>query len=215
MMTNLFSSFDPCTGIMSLNWLSTFILLIILPYNIWLIQNKLMILLNKIYFLIINELKSNLNNLNTSIMMISIMLMILINNLMGLIPYIFTSSSHLIFSLSLALPLWMAFMMFGLLKKTNSTLSHMLPYGTPILLMPFMVIIETISNLIRPGSLSVRLSANMIAGHLIMSLLGNMSKMMIPMMMVIFIMLTMFELAVSIIQSYVFMTLTSLYYKEV
>nr|YP_010849284.1 ATP synthase F0 subunit 6 [Krisna furcata]WGG89424.1 ATP synthase F0 subunit 6 [Krisna furcata] len=214
MMTNLFSSFDPCTGLLSMNWLSTILILIILPMNMWLIPNNNMIILNNLMMYVNKELKSNLISKPASILMISIFMFILINNTTGLIPYIFTSSSQLVFSLTLSLPMWTSFIIFKMINKTNLLFSHMVPYGTPTILMPFMVIIETISNLIRPGSLAVRLSANMIAGHMLMSLLGNMNKMMMPIMMTIFIILMMFELAVAMIQSYVFMTLTSLYCSE-
>nr|YP_009733512.1 ATP synthase F0 subunit 6 [Krisna concava]QHV34350.1 ATP synthase F0 subunit 6 [Krisna concava] len=214
MMMNLFSTFDPCSGVMSLNWFSTIIMFIILPYNFWLIPNMNMIMINKMISLVINELNSNLMYKSTIIMMLSIMMMILINNIMGLVPYVFTSSSHLVFSLALSLPLWLSFIMYGIFKKTNKMFCHLLPIGTPKILMPFMIMIETISNLIRPGSLAVRLSANMIAGHMIMALLGNMPKMMMFLLMMVFTTLMVFELAVSIIQSYVFMTLSSLYSSE-
>lgn len=89
--------------------------------------------------------------------------------------------------------------------------------GTPSVLIPFIVIIETIRNIIRPGSLSVRLIANIIAGHLLISLLGNNTGRLILIIstIVIYIGLIVFELAVAIIQSYVFMTLTTLYSREV
>nr|YP_010849297.1 ATP synthase F0 subunit 6 [Krisna nigromarginata]WGG89437.1 ATP synthase F0 subunit 6 [Krisna nigromarginata] len=214
MMMNLFSSFDPCTGMMSLNWLSMMLMFIMLPYNMWLIPNNNLIMINNIINNIFIELKSNLKCLSSSILMMSIFLFIMMNNIMGLIPYIFTCSSHLLFSLTLSLPLWLSFILYNSLKKTNLFLSHMVPYGTPIILMPFMVLIETTSNLIRPGSLAVRLTANMIAGHILMSLLGNSSKIMISFMLLVFMLLMIFEMAVSIIQSYVFMTLTSLYSSE-
>nr|YP_009733525.1 ATP synthase F0 subunit 6 [Krisna rufimarginata]QHV34363.1 ATP synthase F0 subunit 6 [Krisna rufimarginata] len=214
MMMNLFSTFDPCSGNLSLNWISMNLMFLMLPLNFWLIPNNNMIMVNKIIYKIIKELNSNLIYKSSMIMMLSIMMTILMNNMMGLIPYVFTSSSHLVFSLAISLPLWMSFIMFAIIKKTNKMFCHMLPMGTPMILMPFMVMIETISNLIRPGSLAVRLSANMIAGHMIMSLLGKTSGMMLIILMSMFLLLMMFELAVSIIQSYVFMTLTSLYSSE-
>nr|YP_010849271.1 ATP synthase F0 subunit 6 [Krisna expansiva]WGG89411.1 ATP synthase F0 subunit 6 [Krisna expansiva] len=213
-MTNLFSTFDPCSGNLSLNWISLVLMFLLLPFNFWLIPNNNMIMMNKMIYTIIKELNSNLNYKSSMIMMMSIMIMILLNNMMGLIPYVFTSSSHLVFSLAISLPLWMSFIMFAIIEKTNKMFCHMLPLGTPFILMPFMIMIETISNLIRPGSLAVRLSANMIAGHMIMSLLGKTTGMIMIMFMLIFMLLMMFEMAVSIIQSYVFMTLTSLYSSE-
>nr|YP_009692091.1 ATP synthase F0 subunit 6 [Hypsauchenia hardwickii]QEG98435.1 ATP synthase F0 subunit 6 [Hypsauchenia hardwickii] len=214
MMMNLFSTFDPCTGLISLNWMSSAIFVIMFNYNYWLNYNNMIIL-----FIIIKSMKLELtmlmNHKGSYIIMLTLSIFILVNNLMGLLPYIFTSSSHLIFSLSLALPLWLSFMIYGWFNKMESMFIHLLPMGTPSILMPFMILIETISNLIRPGSLAVRLTANMIAGHLLMSLLGNSFSMAMMVIIFIFIMLMIFEIAVSLIQSYVFMILLTLYSSEI
>nr|YP_010610828.1 ATP synthase F0 subunit 6 [Nanatka castenea]WAP91649.1 ATP synthase F0 subunit 6 [Nanatka castenea] len=217
MMTNLFSVFDPCTGIFSLNWVSVMIFPFLFPKKFWFLKNKNMILfdliLNKLHLELISLMKYN----GMSLIMLSMFIMILFNNFMGLLPYIFTASSHLVFSLSLALPMWMGFMIYGWINNTNHMFMHLVPIGTPSILMPFMVMIETISNLIRPGSLAVRLTANMIAGHLLMSLLGNNANnsFMVMSCMIMFMILMIFETAVTIIQSYVFMTLMNLYSSEV
>nr|YP_009732579.1 ATP synthase F0 subunit 6 [Idiocerus salicis]QHS71298.1 ATP synthase F0 subunit 6 [Idiocerus salicis] len=218
MMTNLFSTFDPCTGMLSLNWLSTILMFIMIPHKYWLVSNKNSILINNVIKILHQEMKLIMPYKGSTLLMMSMFMMIMYNNVMGLLPYIFTSSSHLIFSLSLALPMWISFMLYGWLNKTNSMFTHLVPSGTPGVLMPFMVMIETISNLIRPGSLAVRLTANMIAGHLLMSLLGSnsvSSVILLSLTMMVFIVLMMFEFAVAIIQSYVFMTLTTLYSSEV
>nr|WNK74773.1 ATP synthase F0 subunit 6 [Thaia sp. 1 NZ-2023b] len=217
MMTNLFSVFDPCTGNLSLNWISSTIFIMLIPYKFWVMQNKLNMVLSKVTTTLGKEISMLMPYKGTSMIMLSLFLFILINNLMGLMPYVFTSSSHLMFSLALALPLWLALMMFGWMNKNNSMFSHLVPSGTPAPLMPFMVMIETVSNIIRPGSLSVRLTANMIAGHLLMSLLGNNTSTTILMIssILIFILLMIFELAVAMIQSYVFMTLSTLYSSEI
>nr|YP_010835889.1 ATP synthase F0 subunit 6 [Carinata dushanensis]WGC89408.1 ATP synthase F0 subunit 6 [Carinata dushanensis] len=215
MMTNLFSVFDPCTGMMSMNWLSTLIFLMMFPYNFWLSPNKVMLFFNKFLYSLSMEMSMLMPYKGVTLMMLSIFMFILVNNSMGLFPYVFTSSSQLMFSLSIALPMWMSFMIYGWINNANMMFSHLVPVGTPAVLMPFMVMIETISNLIRPGSLAVRLTANMIAGHLLMSLLGNNSISMMIIFMMVFIILMMFEVAVSIIQAYVFMTLTVLYSSEV
>nr|YP_011010671.1 ATP synthase F0 subunit 6 [Halobates zephyrus]WPW47351.1 ATP synthase F0 subunit 6 [Halobates zephyrus] len=221
MMTNLFSTFDPSTSMYySMNWMSTMIILIIMPYPYWIIKSRQKMMINLIYKTLHQEFKTLLSkNEGLTLMMTSLFMFILINNMMGLLPYIFTSSSHLIFSLALSLPLWLSIMLFGWINKTQHMFSHLIPAGTPGMLMPFMVCIETISNIIRPGSLAVRLTANMIAGHLLMSLLGNnttsASTFMIMMLMIIQIMLMLFETAVAMIQAYVFSVLTTLYSSEV
>jgi F-type H+-transporting ATPase subunit a len=85
--------------------------------------------------------------------------------------------------------------------------------------MPFMVCIETISNVIRPGTLAVRLTANIIAGHLLLTLIGNtgnsLSSILVGLLVISQIALLILESAVSIIQSYVFAVLSTLYSSEV
>nr|YP_011018093.1 ATP synthase F0 subunit 6 [Bhatia longiradiata]WQH58291.1 ATP synthase F0 subunit 6 [Bhatia longiradiata] len=214
---NLFSVFDPSTGYMSLNWLSM-ALILLMPTPYWNLSSKHVLIIMIISKKIMTEIILHLKKSEPSIFLVSLFLFILINNMMGLLPYVFTASSHLVFSLTAALIMWISLMLFGWINKTNSMFSHLVPIGTPPPLMPFMVMIESVSNFIRPGSLAVRLSANMIAGHLLMSLLGNnlSNNIMLMMMMMWLLMgLMLFELAVAFIQSYVFMTLSTLYSSEI
>nr|BAO52509.1 ATP synthase F0 subunit 6 [Coptosoma parvipictum] len=222
MMTNLFSTFDPATSMkLSMNWMSSVTSFLLIPIAFWTLPNRIMMISELINKTLHEEFKTLMGQKawGMTLMMITTFNLIFINNIMGLMPYIFTSSSHLTFSLTLALPLWLSTMLYGWTNKTNSMFSHLVPTGTPTVLMPFMVIIETVSNLIRPGSLAVRLTANMIAGHLLMSLLGNNSinsnSMILPMIMMIQMTLMMFESAVAIIQAYVFSVLSTLYASEV
>nr|ARH54641.1 ATP synthase F0 subunit 6 [Schizotus pectinicornis] len=222
MMMNLFSSFDPSSNFnMSLNWTSTIIGFFIIPTMFWLIPSRL----NFIWIKIINVLHKEFKNLlgnkikGNTLIFISLFSLILFNNFLGLFPYIFTSTSHMILTLALALPLWLTFMLFGWINNTMHMFCHLIPQGTPPILMPFMVCIETISNIIRPGTLAVRLTANMIAGHLLMTLLGNTGPLlniyMINILILVQILLLMLESAVSIIQAYVFTVLSTLYSSEV
>nr|YP_010439964.1 ATP synthase F0 subunit 6 [Mastax latefasciata]UTD45010.1 ATP synthase subunit 6 [Mastax latefasciata] len=224
MMTNLFSSFDPTTNLfnLSLNWLSTWMGLIFIPLSYWLIPSRYSMIWLKIIYILHKEFKILLGNYNlkgSTLIFISLFSFILFNNFLGLFSYIFTSSSHMIMNLSLALPLWLTFMLFGWLNNMQHMFSHMVPQGTPPILMPFMVCIESISNLIRPGTLAVRLTANMIAGHLLLTLLGNtgnsLSLFLINFLIITQLLLLILEFAVSMIQSYVFAILSTLYSSEV
>nr|QUB07011.1 ATP synthase F0 subunit 6 [Cassidinae sp. N35] len=222
MMTNLFSSFDPTTNYFSMNWISSLMMMIFIPSMFWIIPSRMNMIWMKISNFLYNEIKTLISANNykgTSLMMISLFVFIMMNNFMGLFPYIFTSTSHIVVSLSLALPMWLAFMIYGWLNNTLLMFTHLVPQGTPSILMPFMVCIESISNIIRPGTLAIRLSANMIAGHLLMTLLGsmgsNLSLSLTNLLIMIQIMLLILEMSVSIIQSYVFMILTTLYSSEV
>nr|YP_010596100.1 ATP synthase F0 subunit 6 [Ectomocoris horridus]WAJ48432.1 ATP synthase F0 subunit 6 [Ectomocoris horridus] len=221
MMANLFSTFDPCSSMsMSMNWISTFLGFLLIPNIYWTMPSRHNLIIYSIYNKLYLEFKMLLSEKSKGIKLIFIgtFMFILFNNMMGLLPYVFTSSSHLIFTLTLALPMWLSLMLFGWLNNTQHMFAHLIPEGSPTLLMPFMACIETISNIIRPGSLAVRLTANMIAGHLLMCLLGNNmneTTTMIPLIMMTQIILMMFETAVSLIQAYVFSILSTLYTSEV
>nr|YP_010134325.1 ATP synthase F0 subunit 6 [Megabeleses liriodendrovorax]QWM93815.1 ATP synthase F0 subunit 6 [Megabeleses liriodendrovorax] len=224
MMMNLFSIFDPSSSIFnfSLNWLSSLLGLLFIPQSYWFIMPRINAIMNNIYLKIHFELslilKYNINKSSTLIF-ISLFTFIIYNNFLGLFPYIFTSTSHLSMTLTLALPLWLSFMLFGWINNTNHMFAHLVPQNTPSLLMPFMVLIESISNLIRAMTLSVRLTANMIAGHLLVTLLSstgiNMSFYLTTFLILIQMLLLTLESAVAIIQSYVFMILSTLYSSEV
>nr|ALO70635.1 ATP synthase F0 subunit 6 [Ischnosoma splendidum] len=220
MMTNLFSSFEPSTNLFSMNWISSMIGMLFIPTMLWLIPSRWNYLWIKITNILHNEFKMLIGNKNkgSTLIFISLFSIILFNNFLGLFPYIFTSSSHLIMTLALALPLWISFMIFGWLNHTTHMFTHLVPQGTPAILMPFMVCIETISNIIRPMTLAVRLAANMIAGHLLLTLLGNtgpsMTLILINILILTQILLLTLESAVAIIQSYVFAILSTLYSSE-
>lgn len=216
MISNLFSVFDPCTGILSINWIRTAIFMVILSYKIWILNNKI----SFVFKIVIDSLQKEMSILitykGTTIIIIRLFIFVIYNNLIGLIPYVFTSSAHLVFSLAMAIPIWLGFILYGWINKTNIIFTHLVPSGTPVILIPFIVIIETIRNVIRPGSLAVRLTANIIAGHLLISLLGsNISIIILTSTIIIFIILIIFELAVALIQAYVFITLTTLYSREI
>nr|YP_010526938.1 ATP synthase F0 subunit 6 [Dolbina paraexacta]YP_010952597.1 ATP synthase F0 subunit 6 [Dolbina tancrei]UXR12275.1 ATP synthase F0 subunit 6 [Dolbina paraexacta]WMQ52943.1 ATP synthase F0 subunit 6 [Dolbina tancrei] len=224
MMSNLFSIFDPSTNLfnLSINWMSTILGLMFLPYSFWLIPNRHFMIWNFILNKLHNEFKTLLKNnyfKGSTFIFISMFSFVLFNNFLGLFPYIFTSTSHLTLTLSISLPLWLSFMMYGWINNYQHMFAHLIPQGTPNILMPFMVLIETISNIIRPGTLAVRLTANMIAGHLLMTLLSstgsNLSYIFILMLIIIQIMLLILESAVAIIQSYVIAILSTLYSSEV
>nr|ARH54316.1 ATP synthase F0 subunit 6 [Curculionidae sp. 6 AH-2016] len=223
MMANLFSSFDPTTyNFLSLNWLSTFLMFFIIPPMYWLIPSRFTMLWILLLNILHKEFKILINKKifkGSTIFFTNLFIFILFNNFMGLFPYIFTCSSHMIFTLSLSLPLWISFMMYGWLNNTTHMFAHLVPQGAPNALLPFLVIVETISNIIRPGTLAIRLTANMIAGHLLMTLMGNsgpsLSLLMLNILITTQILLLVLESAVAIIQSYVFSILSTLYSSEI
>ena len=108
--------------------------------------------------------------------------------------------------------------MISFVRQFDYNIAHIVPDGTPGILIPFMVLIETVRVLIRPFTLAFRLGANMVAGHLLIRLLGNSfdinSLRLITVLIVILIALMTLELAVAVIQSYVFCLLSALYAKD-
>lgn len=223
MITNLFSSFDPATRTyLSLNWTRTLIGLILIPPIFWLIPSRMRIIWIIITETLHKEFKIIVRNNNSkgrTLILVSLFSFIIFNNFLGLFPYIFTRTRHINLSLALALPLWARFIIFGWINNTIHIFAHLVPQGTPPVLIPFIVCIETIRNIIRPGTLAVRLTANIIAGHLLLTLLGNsgtnLSIFILNFLIIIQIILLILESAVSIIQSYVFAVLRTLYSREV
>nr|WGT74399.1 ATP synthase F0 subunit 6 [Paduniella sp. LP-2022] len=219
MMNNLFMIFDPSTYIkLPINWMSSLIIITLTPMMFWAMPLRINLMIWMIMSSLLNELKIILTNNNLKLLFIAIFLFIMFNNFMGLYPYIFTSTSHMPSNLTYALSLWLSLMIFGWIKNTNHMFIHLIPQGTPFILIPFMVMIEMISNIIRPLTLTVRLTANMIAGHLLLTLLSSLknslSTPLIPFLIMTQIILLTLEASVAIIQAYVFMILISLYSKE-
>nr|YP_011002318.1 ATP synthase F0 subunit 6 [Ergasilus anchoratus]UUB71176.1 ATP synthase F0 subunit 6 [Ergasilus anchoratus] len=221
-MNNLFSVFDPQSmfGING-NWVSATIIML-LPSSYWLSSNKNIMLVKSMVSYLYKETLNHFSPLPSPGMaqfILSLFLFILLNNFLGLFPYVFTASTHLTFTLSLSLSFWLGYFLLSTIMNFNNFLSHLVPMGTPYALLPFMVLIELVSAVIRPLTLCVRLAANMVAGHLLLCLISTpiMSSsfmMMVVIMMGLFL-LSILEVAVSFIQSYVFSTLSSLYISEV
>src|SRR3546814_13392659 len=90
---------------------------------------------------------------------------VLCGNLLGMVPYSFTLTSHIVVTFALAIIIFIGVTILGFVKHGLHFLTFFVPPGTPLLLMPLLIPIEIISYLSRPISLSVRLFANMLAGH--------------------------------------------------
>lgn len=166
------------------------------------------------------EFKRNFNGGNYRVFFIFLGLFwfVFLNNYLGLFPYIFTATRHLSVTARFALRFWITFILFGWINNINKIFSHLVPLGRPIFLASFIVLIETVRNLIRPITLSVRLAANIIAGHLLLTLLRNIRErnfFFFPIRYPVILCLIGLEIAVSVIQRYVYITLLRLYLNEV
>ncbi|YP_009058726.1 ATP synthase F0 subunit 6 (mitochondrion) [Malurus melanocephalus] len=156
-----------------------------------------------------------------ALILTSLMVFLLLINLLGLLPYTFTPTTQLSMNLALAFPLWLATLLTGLRNQPSASLGHLLPEGTPTPLIPALIMIETTSLLIRPLALGVRLTANLTAGHLLIQLISTATTALFSTMplvslltFLVLFLLTILEVAVAMIQAYVFVLLLSLYLQE-
>ncbi|RXF73395.1 F0F1 ATP synthase subunit A [Hansschlegelia zhihuaiae] len=155
----------------------------------------------------------------------SLFMFILVSNLIGMIPYTFTVSSHLIVTAALALSVFVTVLVVGFAKHGVGFLRLFVPHGIPIFILPLVVAIEVISFLSRPISHSVRLFANMLAGHITLKVLAGFVTMLsaglgalglligiIPLALAVAI--TALEFLVAFLQAYVFTILTCIYIND-
>nr|YP_003345065.1 ATP synthase F0 subunit 6 [Coloconger cadenati]BAI53436.1 ATPase subunit 6 [Coloconger cadenati] len=156
-----------------------------------------------------------------ALMFASLMLFLITMNLLGLLPHTFTPTTQLSLNMGFAVPLWLGTVVVGMRNQPKVALAHLLPEGTPVPLIPILIIIETISLFIRPLALGVRLTANLTAGHLLIQLIATAVFVLLPTMpavailtMTVLFLMTLLELAVAMIQAYVFVLLLSLYLQE-
>lgn len=223
-MRNLFSIFDPNVTWLNvrLNWISVILVIFWLPVRFWLVKPKIRFLLTSLIKTLSKEFRLNFGSINSpghTHWAISLFLIILLNNLGGITSYTFTASRHLSFTVALALVMWVSYFTYRLVLNVGEFLAHLVPVGTPYILIPFIVLIELVRNLIRPLTLSVRLAANLVAGHLLITLVSTpLTSRTGGLILVIIrglIILLILELAVAFIQAYVFSILSTLYLREV
>nr|YP_009991666.1 ATP synthase F0 subunit 6 [Crotophaga sulcirostris]QNN84488.1 ATP synthase F0 subunit 6 [Crotophaga sulcirostris] len=192
------------------------------PNNRW-VPNRLTTIQTWMLHLITKQLMIPLNKKGHkwALILTSLMMLLLTINLLGLLPYTFTPTTQLSMNMALAFPLWLATLLTGLRNQPSISLGHLLPEGTPTPLIPALILIETISLLIRPLALGVRLTANLTAGHLLIQLISTATTALLSILPAVSILittvlflLTILEIAVAMIQAYVFVLLLSLYLQE-
>nr|QJS34687.1 ATP synthase F0 subunit 6 [Tylopathes sp. n. NB-2020] len=149
---------------------------------------------------------------------ITLFLFIVFLNVLGLFPYVFTPTVHIVVTLGLSFSIVIGVTLAGIWRFKWDFLSILMPDGAPLGLAPLLVLIETVSYISRAISLGVRLAANLSAGHLLFAILAGFSFSMLtaggvislfPLLIMVFI--TLLEMAVAVIQAYVFCLLTTIY----
>ncbi len=149
---------------------------------------------------------------------LTLFLFVLFSNMIGMLPYSFTVTSHIIVTFALAIFVFIGVTIIGFIKHGIGYLKLFVPSGVPVVLMPIIVVIEIISYLSRPVSLSVRLFANMMAGHTMLKVFGGF---VISLGLVggwlplgFSVALTGLEILVAFLQAYVFAILTCIYLND-
>lgn len=228
MTPDLFTSFDPAISPIasvstSLFWRLPFAGLILIQPTLWPSGGRQKAL---VYILTLPVISSTKFSSTKSIpglplFLTSLFVILITLNISGLLPYTFTSSAHLAITLPLALPLWAGLIVTGLTNSPAKVLGALIPKGAPDFLAPFLVLVESLRTLIRPLTLAFRLTANICAGHLILTVVGTLLTPMIisPGLATIptllgHIALFTLEIAVCLIQAYVFTLLLTLYSEE-
>lgn len=154
----------------------------------------------------------------------SLFMMIVLLNLFGLVPYTFSPTSHIAVTFGLSLSIFLGATLLGIANHGLNYFSMFMPAGSPLGLAPFMIVIELLSHTAKAVSLGVRLAANITAGHILFAILSGFVWQMLlagglltvasifPMGVVLLV--TIIEMAVAVIQAYVFSLLTSIYISE-
>jgi ATP synthase subunit 6 len=189
------------------------------------IPSKWQYALENIYIFVLQLFKQQVNNIMAIKyfpLVLFVFCFILISNLIGLLPYGFTITGHIIFTFQIAFSLFFGITLINVFNNQLGFLNLFVPSGVPKPLIPFLVIIEVVSYIIRPFSLSVRLFANMLAGHTLLNILSafifNVFKKyalvsFLPLLFIVFIIVL--EFCIAIVQAYIFSILTCIYLNDI
>lgn len=218
-ITNLFSIFDPSIRIFRSRWIVRILIILILPFIKWNNSNASSPVssLSSMYKIEVGYVTPQPKKGVYRIIII-IFLRLALYNFLALFPFIYSITSHASTNLPIAYSLWIACIIFAIFRSIKRFLCHLIPTGTPLALIRFIVIVEILRNLIRPLALTFRLTANIIAGHLLISLIGGRIIILPPLALlrvrILQSLLVTIEMGVSLIQAYVFATLLLLYLSE-
>ena len=225
MIPDIFSSFDPYIYNTLFPTNSLFIitntaLVLLIQTGYWVINTRQSTFIVPLKSTIFTQLSRTFRHQlkGASSIISSTFIILIIINLMGIIPYTFRTSRHLIFTLALGFPIWLRFILSRTSFSPKKTIAHLLPDGAPDWLNPFLVIIETTRIMVRPLTLSFRLAANIRAGHIVLSLVGIYCASAwftrafgTSLLILTTLGYVLFEFAICLIQAYIFCLVLSLY----
>nr|AXF46460.1 ATP synthase F0 subunit 6 [Penion lineatus] len=227
MLVDIFSSFDDNNQVFMslyiLMWLFSLATIVLFSSSYWILSPRWVGVVSAFKDTASSQAFRSLMKMGGFINIITgLFLFLILMNLSGLVPYVFSPTSHLAVSFSLGMPLWLSLIISAIFFNPSSVIASLLPSGAPAPLSPFLVIIETVSIMVRPITLSVRLTANMSAGHIVLTLIGNylmtsifMSSIFSTLLLLsIQVLYTIFEFGIGLIQAYIFCLLITLYSDE-
>lgn len=191
------------------------------------VSDNVSISLETIYATVHGVVKGQINSKNGQAyfpLMYTLFIFILVNNLIGMVPYSFASTSHFIMTFSLSFTVVLGATLLGLNKHGLRFFSLFVPSGCPLPLLPLLVIIEVISYIARNVSLGLRLAANILSGHMLLNILSGFTYNIMTSGLIFFVLgllplvfiiaFSGLELAIAFIQSQVFIVLSCSYIKD-
>ena len=194
-------------------------------YNLWIIPTNWQIVIENLYIFVIDLFKQQVQILSSFCFFpffFSFFSFILLSNLVGLLPYSFTITSQIIINFTLAFSIVLGITLFGFIFHKINFMKFFIPSGVPTALIPVLFILEIISYCIRPFSLSIRLFANLLAGHTLLNILSSFGLIflkkypifvIIPLVFIFFIIIL--EFCIAFIQAYVFLILSLIYLGDI
>nr|YP_010890070.1 ATP synthase F0 subunit 6 [Praya dubia]WJJ70094.1 ATP synthase F0 subunit 6 [Praya dubia] len=213
---NFFTDSFIITGLVILTYL-------LINYNYFIIPNKIQNIFEIILEHWVSIVKENLDlDNNTFFYYLTLFLFILGVNLFGFFLHTFPLTTHLSITFGMSFGIWLGIIFLGIKNFKIYYLSMFMPSGSPLILSPFLVLIEIISNISRPIALGMRLAANLTAGHILLAILANFGYELLVytwsfvniLSLFIILMMTLLEIGVLIIQAYVFVLLLIIYLKD-
>lgn len=229
MLIDIFSSFDESNfNILFFTfpiWSVRLIFIFTLSYVYWWAPSRWFMFIFIFFGFIFDQVSRSFgkNVLGFSIFVISLFCFILFFNFLGLVPYVFRQTGHLVTTFTFGIPMWLGLLLSGFFYNFSVFIAGLLPAGAPAGLNPFLVLVETVRICVRPITLSVRLAANIGAGHIVIGLIGTYLSSayfgffgIFGFLLLLFVQVFyfFFEFGVGLIQRYIFVLLVTLYADE-
>ena len=216
---NLNFSFTNSSLFMMLNVLVTSVFFGLALKKTYAVPGRMQSTAELVYNFILNTLNENTSGKGTQFLpfIMTIFMFVITLNLFGILPYGFTVTSHISITFGLAIVIFITVTIIAFIKHGLHFFSFFLPQGTPLFLAPLMIVIELFTYLTRPLSLSIRLAANMIVGHILIAVIASFISLLgifgiMPMLTIV--VFNGFELFVAILQAYIFTILSCVYLND-